>query len=126
MTKKHPSVPCHDKNNGTSDQDNHGGKPSAARLQKKLSDLHTKLHNSPLSHGTKDEKHDAQTTKGTGFILRLGFELVIAVVIGTGMGWYLDQWMNSLPLFLLIFFCLGLVAGFMNITRAMKHFNTQG
>jgi ATP synthase protein I len=47
----------------------------------------------------------------------LGIELVAAVLIGTGGGYKLDEWLGTTPLFLLIGFFLGSAAGFLNIFR---------
>lgn len=58
-----------------------------------------------------------------GFALRIGVELVVALAIGGGIGWLLDRWLGTLPLFLLVFFVLGAVAGLLNVFRAAKEMN---
>ncbi len=52
-----------------------------------------------------------------GMALRMSTELVAAVVVGAGMGWLLDQWLGTMPLFLLVFLLLGMAAGFRNVIR---------
>jgi len=58
-----------------------------------------------------------------GFAFRIGVELVVALAIGGGIGWLLDRWLGTLPLFLLVFFVLGAVAGLLNVFRAAKEMN---
>ena len=61
-----------------------------------------------------------------GFALRIGVELLAALVVGGGIGWLLDHWLGTLPLFLLIFFFLGAGAGMLNVFRAAKEMNREG
>ena len=46
-----------------------------------------------------------------------------ALAVGVGIGWLLDRWLGTLPLFLLIFFFLGAAAGLLNVYRAAKEIN---
>jgi len=57
-----------------------------------------------------------------GRAFRLVSELVIGLVVGGAIGWYLDQWLGTTPLMLLIFFILGVAAGVLNVMRAAKSF----
>ena len=50
---------------------------------------------------------------------RVGTELLAGLLIGAGMGWTLDLWINTTPLFLIIFFILGGVAGIYNLWRVL-------
>jgi len=43
----------------------------------------------------------------------------IGLIIGAGIGWSIDQWLNTTPLFLIIFFILGGVAGIYNLWRVL-------
>jgi ATP synthase protein I len=54
---------------------------------------------------------------GTG--LRVGVELVSALAVAVAIGWGLDHWLHTLPLFLIIFVVLGGVAGVLNVWRTM-------
>lgn len=55
-----------------------------------------------------------------GVGLRVGIELVTAPLVGTGIGWALDHWLGTMPLFLIVFILLGGVAGIMNAWRQMS------
>lgn len=52
--------------------------------------------------------------------MRMGLELVIGMVAGGGIGWLVDQWLGTLPWFLLLLFLLGTAAGMMNVFRTAK------
>ena len=50
----------------------------------------------------------------------MGISMVLALVIAILIGYYLDKWFKTSPLFFLIFMILGLVAGFRNVYVIMK------
>jgi len=50
----------------------------------------------------------------------MGISMVLALVIGIAIGYYLDRWFETSPVFFLIFMVLGIVAGFRNIYILMK------
>ena len=52
-----------------------------------------------------------------GIGLRVGVELVSALVVGVGIGWLLDRWLGTRPIFLGIFVLLGGAAGVLNVWR---------
>jgi len=57
---------------------------------------------------------------GFGFALRIGTDLVAALVVGVGFGVLLDYWLETKPWFLIVFFLLGAAAGFLNIFRLVR------
>lgn len=52
-----------------------------------------------------------------GFGLRAGVEVVSALVVGVGIGFWLDRWLGTWPWLFLVFFVLGSVAGVLNVYR---------
>jgi ATP synthase protein I len=52
-----------------------------------------------------------------GLGLRAGVELVSALVVAAAIGWGLDRWLHTLPLFLVVFVLLGGAAGVVNVWR---------
>ena len=68
-----------------------------------------------------------QQTAGSalGAALRLSIDMVAAVAVGTGMGWLLDRWLGTLPLFLIVFFFFGVAAGFLNVFRTARKMDEQ-
>lgn len=55
-----------------------------------------------------------------GYAFRIGVELVAGLVVGGVIGWLLDSWLGTLPLFLILFFFLGSAAGILNVFRAAR------
>lgn len=49
--------------------------------------------------------------------MRIGVELVAALLVGVGLGYLLDLWLNTLPLMSLLGFFFGAAAGFLNVYR---------
>ena len=56
-----------------------------------------------------------------GSAFRLGTELVAAVVVGTIIGFILDNWFDTKPWFIIIFFFIGVIAGILNVIRVAKN-----
>ena len=48
---------------------------------------------------------------------RIATELLAGLLIGTSLGLLIDNWLNTSPLFLIIFFLLGGAAGILNLWR---------
>jgi len=55
-----------------------------------------------------------------GLASTMGISMVLALVIGIIIGYYLDKWLKTSPVFFLIFMILGIIAGFRNIYVIMK------
>ena len=67
----------------------------------------------------KDYKETYKGTDSLNIYYRVGTELLAGLLIGAGLGWTIDQWFNTTPLFLLVFFLLGGVAGIYNLWRVL-------
>jgi ATP synthase protein I len=59
----------------------------------------------------------AEATSGLGFALRIGVELVGALIVGVGIGILLDRWLGTTPWLMLVFVVLGAAAGLLNVYR---------
>ena len=55
-----------------------------------------------------------------GIAFKMSTELVSAVVVGTIIGFILDNWFGTKPWLILIFFFVGVVAGILNVFRSAK------
>lgn len=60
---------------------------------------------------------DTKVASAMGVGLRVGVELVSALAVAVAIGWALDRWLHTLPLFLVIFLVLGGAAGLVNVWR---------
>ena len=56
-----------------------------------------------------------------GSAFRLGTELVAAVAVGTIIGFILDNWFDTKPWFIIIFFFIGVIAGILNVIRVANN-----
>jgi ATP synthase protein I len=66
---------------------------------------------------TKDDGVSAPSAMGVG--MRVGVELVSAMVVALAIGWGLDRWLHTSPAFLVVFVLLGGGAGIANVWRLM-------
>ena len=65
------------------------------------------------------EKKNPQTSN-IGQAFKLSTELVAAVLVGTIIGFILDNWFDTKPWLIIIFFFVGVVAGILNVIRSAK------
>ena len=77
------------------------------RLKDRLKNARKKL---------KVEKENPQTSN-IGQAFKLSTELVAAVLVGTIIGFILDNWFDTKPWLIIIFFFLGTAAGILNVIR---------
>ena len=63
-------------------------------------------------------KIDPGTMKAIGVAWTLPFELIVPVIIGGGIGYGLDRWLHTAPLFLLILGFIGFGVGLLNMNKA--------
>ena len=55
-----------------------------------------------------------------GNAFKLGTELVAAVIVGTIIGFILDNWFGTKPLLIILFFLFGSAAGIYNVIKTAK------
>jgi len=74
---------------------------------------------------SQEQKADTKSTdeagRSLGRAINLGFrvltEFVAAIIVGGLIGWKLDDWCKTSPLFLILFLAAGTAAGFWNVYR---------
>ena len=71
----------------------------------------------------KDSKEPSSSNIGVAF--KLSTEMVAAVVVGTIIGFILDNWFGTKPWLILIFFFVGVVAGILNVIRSAKNMQSK-
>ena len=52
--------------------------------------------------------------------LKISTELVAAVVVGSTIGFLLDNWFDTKPLLTICFFIMGVAAGILNVFKSAK------
>ncbi len=85
-----------------------------------LEDLKTRLKIAK-SRLQKDKTQNADK-KGVfiGNAFKLGTELVAAVIVGTIIGFILDNWFGTKPILIIVFFLFGAAAGIINVIKAAR------
>jgi ATP synthase protein I len=63
------------------------------------------------------KKIDPGTMKAIGVAWTLPFELVVPMLVGGGIGYLLDRWRHTSPLFLLILGFAGFGVGLRNVIK---------
>ena len=62
---------------------------------------------------------------GAGFGFKISTEIIAALAVGVGIGLIVDNYLNTKPFGLIIFFILGAFAGFLNVYRVMRRIEKQ-
>jgi F0F1-type ATP synthase assembly protein I len=68
---------------------------------------------------TKKPSGDKSSWKGVAPYLDLGLQMALAVGLGAGVGYFLDQKLSTTPLFFLLGLALGATSGFLTLYRAV-------
>jgi len=84
---------------------------------KKLENLKKKLDE--IQSSKKNESKKYKKT-GAGFGFKISTEIIAALVVGVCIGLLVDNYFNTKPFGLIIFFILGSLAGFLNVYRVMR------
>ncbi len=84
-------------------------------------DFKTRLKIAKKEFSEKNLNENEKRGLFMGSAFRLGTELVAAVVVGTIIGFILDNWFDTKPWFIIIFFFIGVSAGILNVIRVAKN-----
>ena len=91
-----------------------------------LEDIKTRLKIAKSKLKEKDTtNNNKRKSVFIGNAFKLGSELVAAVVVGTIIGFILDNWFDTKPILIIIFFLFGAAAGIKNVFRAAKRMQDQ-
>ena len=87
---------------------------------KQLDDLETRLKIAKSKLVNNELKTEGKKGAFLGNAFKLGTELVAAVVVGSIIGFILDNWFGTKPLLLILFFLFGSAAGIYNVVKTAK------
>ena len=73
----------------------------------------------------KSNTSKLSSSSNLGIAFKMSTELVAAVVVGTIIGFILDNWFGTKPWLILIFFFVGVVAGILNVVRSAKNMQSK-
>ena len=80
-------------------------------------DFKTRLRIAKSKIKKQATNEDGKSGSFMGSAFKLGTELVAAVAVGTIIGFILDNWFDTKPWLIIIFFFLGTAAGILNVVR---------
>ena len=83
-------------------------------------DLKTRLKIAKSKYKNKNQSDKENEKSSFGKAFQLSTELVSAVLVATIIGFILDNWFDTKPWLIIIFFFIGVAAGIMNVIRSAK------
>ena len=87
---------------------------------KNLKEISTRLEIAKKKIKKKQIKNNGSNAASLGKALKISTELVAAVVVGTTLGFILDNWLDTRPWLTISFFFMGVVAGILNVIKSAK------
>ena len=90
---------------------------------KDLKEISTRLKIAKKNIKKDERKNRGSNAASLGKALKISTELVAAVVVGSTIGFLLDNWFGTKPLLTICFFFMGVSAGILNVFRSAKKMN---
>ena len=87
---------------------------------KKFDVLNARLKIAKEKANRNSSTNGKKNTLSLGVALKLSTEMVAAVLVGSIIGFILDNWFDSKPWLTVIFFFAGATAGILNVIRSAK------
>tara|TARA_B100000029_G_scaffold311253_1_gene303762 strand:- start:716 stop:1012 length:297 start_codon:yes stop_codon:yes gene_type:complete len=89
-------------------------------MKKELKEISTRLKIAKTKINEIEKKNNGSNAASIGKALKISTEMVAAVVVGSTMGFLLDNWFGTKPLLTICFFFMGVAAGILNVFRSAK------
>ena len=90
---------------------------------KDLNEISTRLEIAKKNIKKKQIKHKGSNAASFGKAMKISTELVAAVIVGTTLGYILDNWFDTRPWLTVSFFFIGVTAGILNVIKSAKNMN---
>ena len=87
---------------------------------KNLKEISTRLKIAKKNIREVEQKKVGSNAASFGKALKISTELVAAVVVGSTIGFLLDNWFGTKPLLIICFFFIGVAAGILNVFKSAK------
>ncbi|MFD0388058.1 AtpZ/AtpI family protein [Tistrella bauzanensis] len=74
-----------------------------------LKELEARLKQARLSTDRRNgdgPENSRGPARGVGFAARIGTDILAALVVGLGLGWFLDRWLGTAPFAMMVFLYL--------------------
>jgi len=88
---------------------------------KNFKEISTRLEIAKKKIKKKQIKNNGSNAASLGKALKISTELVAAVVVGTTLGFILDNWFDTKPWLTISFFFMGVAAGILNVIKSAKN-----
>ena len=87
---------------------------------KDLKEISTRLKIAKQNIKRDEKKNRGSNAASLGKALKISTELVASVVVGSTIGFLLDNWFDTKPLLTICFFIMGVAAGISNVFKSAK------
>ena len=87
---------------------------------KNLKEISTRLEIAKKNIKDFQKGSKSSNAASLGKALKISTELVAAVVVGSTIGFLLDNWFDTKPLLTICFFIMGVAAGILNVFKSAK------
>ena len=87
---------------------------------KDIKEISTRLKIAKKNIKKIEKENKSSNAASLGKALKISTELVAAVVVGSTIGFLLDNWFDTKPLLIICFFFMGVAAGILNVFRSAK------
>ena len=90
---------------------------------KSIKEISTRLEIAKKNLKKSKAKNSSSNAASLGKALKISTELVAAVVVGSTIGFILDNWFDTKPWLTIVFFFIGVTAGILNVIKSAKKMN---
>ena len=87
---------------------------------KEFKEISTRLEIAKKNIKNIKKENSGSNAASLGKALKISTELVASVVVGSTIGFLLDNWFDTKPLLTICFFIMGVAAGILNVFRSAK------
>ena len=87
---------------------------------KDLKEITTRLEIAKKKIKDVTSNNKSSNAASLGKALKISTELVAAVVVGSTIGFLLDNWFDTKPILIICFFFMGTAAGILNVFKSAK------
>ena len=87
---------------------------------KNFKEISTRLEIAKKKIKKRQIKNNGSNAASLGKALKISTELVAAVVVGSTLGFILDNWFDTKPWLTICFFIMGVTAGILNVIKSAK------
>jgi ATP synthase protein I len=91
-------------------------------LDDSLSKLSKKLDNIRAKKDSEDDNNKNKKFTGFAHAFKVVSELFANILVGGSIGWTLDYFVNTKPIFLIIFLIIGFISGIYTSYKSSKKF----